>query len=355
MARVVPKKLPPNGADLPDGLVVWTRRFIEHMRLRAYSEQTVHSTEGYLHRFTSWAYDRGLTRPSEITKPILETYQRWLFYYRRRSGKPLTFGSQALAIQKLKNLFRWLAKTNVILSNPASELDPPRVERRVPKAILTEREVERVLAVPDTTDPLGVRDRAIMETLYSTGIRRFELAGLQLFDLDTERGTLTVRLGKGGRDRTVPIGERALMWIGRYTDEVRPTLVVPPDDGTLFLSELGEALKLEWLTRTTRRYLSESKVGKNGACHIFRHSMATVMLEHGADVRVIQEILGHSQLSTTAIYTRVSIQRLKIVHDQTHPTAHLDPKKTETTVKVIETTEEELLSTLEDESVEDDE
>jgi integrase/recombinase XerD len=157
-----------------------------------------------------------------------------------------------------------------------------------------------VMAIADTTDPLGLRDRAMMEVLYSSGLRRAELAKLQLFDIDADRGVLAVREGKGKKDRFVPIGDRALHWMARYIEEVRPGLVVPPDDGTIFLSELGDPMKLPRLTQLMRRYVEAADLGKSGACHIFRHSMATAMLEGGCDIRLLQEILGHAETSTTA-------------------------------------------------------
>jgi integrase/recombinase XerD len=295
------------------------------MRVRNYSERTIAGTERALRLFVSWADDRGLERPAEVTKPILEHYQRWLFYYRKSTGKPLTFSSQRERLQKLRNFFKWLARQNAIPSNPASDLDLPRVERRIPRAILSEREIDKVLAQPDLSDPLGVRDRTMMEVLYSTGLRRHELAALELFDVDTERGTLTVRQGKGKRDRVVPIGERALGWIAKYIEEARSELIVSDAERTLFVNEHGERFNLGGLTNLMRWYVNRAKVGKHGACHIFRHTMATHMLEGGADIRHIQEILGHAETSTTAIYTRVSIRHLKRVHEATHPAAKSQP------------------------------
>lgn len=307
----------------PEGLVVWSQRYLERLRVRGYSERTLVTTGGYLGLFIEWAEDRGIRRPNEVSKPILESYQRWLFYWRKPGGKPLTFSSQRQRLQKLRGLFRWLARQNVILSNPASDLDLPRIERRLPRAVLSEQEVERVLALPDTTDPLGLRDRAMMEVLYSTGIRRFELVALELFDLDPDRGTLSVRLGKGKKDRVVPIGERALAWVRRYQDEARALLVVPPDEGVLFVTERGDRFSPAHLTLLMKRYVEAAKLGKTGACHIFRHTMATLMLEGGADVRLIQEILGHADLASTQIYTRLSIRHLKAAHDAAHPGAKL--------------------------------
>lgn len=176
-----------------------------------------------------------------------------------------------------------------------------------------------VMQQPDTREPLGVRDRAILEVLYSTGIRRMEVLGLSVFDLDAERGTLMVRQGKGRKDRMVPIGKRAIRWLERYLDSIRPSLVVPPDPGNLFLTSMGDEFSPHRLTQLVRDYVISAETGKKGACHLFRHTMATVMLEGGADIRYIQEMLGHAELTTTQIYTQVSIRRLQAVHSATHP------------------------------------
>ena len=175
------------------------------------------------------------------------------------------------------------------------------------------------MAVPDLQTATGVRDRAILETLYSTGIRRMELIGIHEHDIDTERGTLIVRQGKGRKDRMVPIGERALAWIGKYLDDVRPELVSGGDDGTLFPTHLGEAFTPNRLTQMVREHVDAAKLTKRGSCHLFRHTMATLMLENGADIRFIQAMLGHVSLNTTQIYTQVSIRQLKAIHTATHP------------------------------------
>jgi integrase/recombinase XerD len=163
-----------------------------------------------------------------------------------------------------------------------------------------------------------------LEVLYSTGIRRMEVVHLSVYDLDAERGTLMVRQGKGKKDRMVPIGEQAIAWLERYLSEVRPGVVVPPDAGVLFLTASGEELSPNRLTQLVRDYVNAAQTGKKGACYLFRHTMATLMLECGADIRCIQEMLGHVELSTTQIYTQVSIRKLQAVHALTHPTAKLE-------------------------------
>lgn len=147
---------------------------------------------------------------------------------------------------------------------PASEIELPRAEKRLPKHVLTADEAERVMEKPKLADPIGLRDRAILETLYSTGIRRMEVIHLQVFDLDVERGTVMVRQGKWKKDRMVPIGERAIVWIEKYLNEARPQLVMPPDAGVLFLTQEGDELSPHRLTQLARDYVNAAEIGKSG-------------------------------------------------------------------------------------------
>ncbi len=319
------KKAPPPGdPNDPEGLYAWLLRYLEALRIKNYSERTIENRESYLGFFIAWCEARSLTRPQEVTKPILDRYQRYLFHLRKPDGKPLTFSAQLQRLTPVRAFFKWLTRSNVLLWNPASELELPRQEKRLPKHVLTAEEAERVLDQPNVLDPIGLRDRAILETLYSTGIRRMEVIHLSVYDLDAERGTLMVRQGKGKKDRIVPIGERAIAWIRKYVDEARGQLAVPPDEGVLFLTQEGEAISPERLTQLVREYVLSAETGKSGSCHLFRHTCATLMLEGGADIRYIQEMLGHVELSTTQIYTQVSIRRLKAVHALTHPSAKID-------------------------------
>ncbi len=257
----------PEGDD-PEGMGYLIRDYVDWMRSRNYSEATVANRTAYLRRFMAWCMDRGLTRPTEITKPILERFQRYLYHYRQKGGQPLSFRSQAVQITALRGFFRFLTRSNRLLYNPGADLELPKVERRLPRAVLTVSEAEQVLAQPDIEDLYGLRDRAVLEVLYSCGLRRKELVNLSLYDLDQERATLHVRLGKGKKDRMVPIGERALAWVARYLDEVRPQLVVEPDSRYLFLTLYGQALSVSWLTDRVRQYVDQAELGKHGSCHL---------------------------------------------------------------------------------------
>jgi integrase/recombinase XerD len=320
------KRRPPAPIDASDprGFPVLVAEYLEHLQVRNYSPRTVQNCRVYLGYFTAWAAERGIMRPAEVTKPVLDRYQRWLFHHRsEKHDRPLSFRTQHVRLTPVRTFFRYLAKENHLLFNPASELALPKLEKRLPKHVLSVSEVERVLNSVDLQDPLGARDRAILETLYSTGMRRSELLHLQLHDLDTERGTVIIRQGKGQKDRMVPVGERAIRWIEKYLREVRPALAVAPDSGALFLTSYGEPFGPSRLTQLVGRIVRSAGIGKTGACHLFRHTMATLMLEGGADIRFIQQMLGHARLTSTEIYTQVSIRALKAIHAATHPGARL--------------------------------
>ena len=330
--------------------------FCEWMRMTNYAERTAETRQVYLTWFSAWLEERGITRPADVTKPLLERYQRSLYHHRKTDGRPLSFGFQYAQLVALRTFFRWAARTNRILYNPASELELPRLEHRLPQHVLSAPEVETVLQTADVAgNPLGLRDRAIMEVLYSTGMRRMELISLHLVDLDGERGTIRIRQGKGHKDRMVPVGERAVAWCDRYLAEVRPSYVVEPDEGTLFLSAEGGAFTPNRMSALVRGYVDRAQLGKRGSCHLFRHSCATLMLEGGADIRYIQQLLGHADLSTTQIYTQVSIRRLQQVHAATHPSAVLARRRpvAELDGEAGESDVEQLLLTLAAEAAEE--
>ncbi len=296
----------------------WAERHADSMRARNFSAYTVKNHRTSLSVFLRWCEARSVFLPEHVTQPMLERYQRYLYFLRNEKGRALSFGTQKQRLIALKTLFKWLMKQHVLLSNPASELELPRPELRLP-AVLTEEEMERVLAQPDLGELVGVRDRAILETLYSTGMRRMEVLGLSLYDIDQERGTVLIRQGKGKRDRMVPIGARALAWVTKYLAEARPHLSMSEDEKHLFVSSLGGAMQGAPFSQRVHAYVKAC--GKRGACHLFRHTMATLMLEGGADVRYVQQMLGHASLESTQLYTHVSIRQLQAVHAATHPAA----------------------------------
>jgi len=317
------KQPPAFDRSAPDALALWQEVYLEALGARNYSPKTLDHRRQIFKVFFTWAAERDLTRATQITRPILESYQRWLWRYVKANGQRLGWSTQREHLGALKDFFRWLARQNVIVHNPASEIELPRPEKRLPQEVLTQAQVEKLLSIPDTNDLLGVRDRAMLELFYSTGIRRTELCRLDLPDLNTERRTLHVRLGKGRKDRVVPVGERALFWVERYLREVRPRLCLDTRTQALFLTGYGEAFNPDVVSRMVAAWLKRAGGPRQGACHTLRHACATHMLEHGADVRFIQQLLGHESLDTTAIYTEVSIKQLQEVHARCHPSAKL--------------------------------
>jgi integrase/recombinase XerD len=299
-------------------LHAYRRAFLEWALAAGYADHTGATRDRAIARFIAWCDERGLTKPQEITRAVLERYQRHLWLYRKRGGQPLSLTTQEALLNPLRAWCKWLARENYILYNPASELVLPRSPRQLPRALLSVTDVEHVLNQPDVTELTGLRDRAMLETLYSTGMRRLELIHLGVFDADLNRGTVMIRQGKGRKDRLIPIGARACAWVQKYLDEARPQLVTRSDERALFVTDYGEPFQRNRLSDLVKKYMRHAGI-PHGSCHALRHACATHMLENGADIRFIQALLGHSELSTTQIYTQVAIGKLKEIHAATHP------------------------------------
>lgn len=298
-------------------------RYFDWMKVKNYSESTIESRRVKLKSFTEWLESRGISDPCYVTRPVLESYQRYLYYYRsKRTEQRLANQSQQIHLTAVRSFYKWLNKKRYILYNPASDLDLPRREFRLPKEILSVKDVEAVMRAVDLDEPMGIRDRAILELLYSTGMRRTELCNLHIRNVDFDSMLIMIRQGKYNKDRVVPVGERALKWIEKYLLDLRP-LIEREDEEHLFITKQGEKLRPKHLTRIAGGYIKKSGINKEGSCHIFRHTAATLMLEGGADIRYIQQMLGHESLKTTQIYTRVAIGALKEIYNKTHPGAHL--------------------------------
>lgn len=295
-------------------------QFMQTMRMRNCSERTINSWQFILKRFTTWCEERGLECMSEITSEHLAAYRRSLFHYRNpKTGKPLKFDTQAHYLIPVRRWFVWMTAQQFIELDPATEIELPKSEDRLPTSVLTAQQVETLLNLPDVKTRLGLRDRAILETFYSSGIRCGELIALDVYDISPDRELLTVRQGKNKKDRVVPVGKRALSWIEKWTNDVRPDLVTQSSAQAMFVSKNGKRLSPNFLSKIVRDYLVQIGITQRGSCHLLRHTAATLMMENGADLRSLQMFLGHARLNTTQIYTHVSINRLKEVHRKTHP------------------------------------
>lgn len=251
----------------------------------------------------------------------MELWQRSLARVDRGPGRSLRIGTQRARLGYVQRFFVWLFRSGTLTVDPAADLELPRRQPRLLPRALSLEEVRALLAIPDISDALGMRDRAMLEVLYCTGIRRRELVMIDIPDVNLTLGTLLVRHGKGNKERRVPLGRRASGWISRYLTDSRPLLSTSDEEPALFLTGYGGRFNAAALGNHVRQLMNRACIGSTGSCHLLRHSCATHMLEGGADIRVIQQLLGHARLDTTAIYADVSILHLREVHARTHPNA----------------------------------
>jgi integrase/recombinase XerD len=303
------------------------RRYAEDLALR-YAERTVPEYVAHVRAFLAWVDACSLALPA-LTRADLQRYQTELVAQRKPNGAPYSAGFHVNRLSALKSFFGFLLRRHVVLLDPTAGLERPRLETRLPRAILTPREARRIVEAPRSRTPLGLRDRAILETLYATGIRASELIALSPFDVDTEDGVLRVVRGKGGKDRHVPLTRAAAVAIAAYLVNGRPVLLAAKRVGSgiypskaarrLFVSPRGGVLYRATLDKLVHHWARHAKITKCVTAHVFRHSVATQLLKRGADIRHIQALLGHASLSTTERYTRVEISDLQAVVKRAHP------------------------------------
>ncbi len=307
-------------------LAAWVHAHLRWAEVSRLAPMSLVMRERGLARFVTWAHERGLRHPAELTRSVLEAYQRHLYLARsqRKEGQPLSLRTQQQLIGALRGWCKWLTRDGHIPANPAADLELPRMPRSLPRVLLSVEQVRELMGQPDVDGLTGLRERAMLELLYGTGMRRSELMSLQLGDLDLIRGTVFIRQGKGRRDRYVPMGASAQHWVQRYCAEVRPMLTSQVQDTTsswtVFLTDYGEPFENNRLSGMVAGHLRRIGI-EHGSCHALRHACATHMLEAGAELRFIQVLLGHADISTTQIYTHVAIGKLMQVHAATHPGA----------------------------------
>jgi integrase/recombinase XerD len=297
--------------------------WLAHLRLGGFSPRTIDTYGPHVRAFLDYLTgEAGLLDLRDVTRETVAAYQAWLYAreVRGRDGtRPLSPAAQAGRLVALKGFLGWLVSGGVLLYNPAGDVVLPRKRLHVPRTILSVEEVGRLLGAPDVTTPLGVRDRAIVETLYSTAIRVAECCALDVRDADLGRAELLVRGGKGGKDRLVPLGSVAAAWVERYAKEVRPALLGRRREEALFVTRNGRRFRPTNLTFLVGVLGEKAAIEKRVTPHCLRHSCATHLLRGKADLRAIQAILGHKSLATTERYTRVEIGDLKEVHARCHP------------------------------------
>lgn len=299
-------------------LELWQDRFREYLTLRQFAARTINGHVRELAFLFDYLQAEGVERLVDVTREHLEGYRTWLFH-RLYQGRRLTMQTQMIRLCRVRCFFKFLLKDRHLLLDPSKDLELPKVGTLLPRVLLSEDEVARLLETPDPQTPLGLRNRAILELLYATGIRNTELRELELTALDLAGQFLQVVRGKGGRGRMIPLGEEALYWVGRYLRVGRPQLLRDLDQRRLFLSKNGRIIARANLAKMVRVAATRAGLEKAVTPHVLRHSCATHMLRRGANLRHIQELLGHASPATTQRYTRLEISDLHWAHRRFHP------------------------------------
>jgi integrase/recombinase XerD len=296
---------------MSDNDIVLVERFLDALWLeRGLSENTLTAYRSDLLGLSQWLQrqEADLLRAGRVDL---------LGYLQQRVEQGAKPRSSARLLSSIRRFYRFLVRERQLSEDPSARIDAPKLGRSLPKS-LTEDEVEALLAAPDPGSLLGMRDRAMLEVLYASGLRVSELVGLTLSQLNLQQGLVKV-IGKGNKERLVPLGEEALGWVERYLREARGLLLGASQSDVLFPSRRGSAMTRQAFWQLIKRYALQAGISKPLSPHTLRHAFATHLLNHGADLRVVQLLLGHSSLSTTQIYTHVARERLKELHARHHP------------------------------------
>ena len=287
--------------------------FCDHLWLEdGLAKNTLEAYRRDLSLFAGW-----LAR--ERKRGLLEAREEDLsaYFAFRYTGARLRASSQARLHSSLKRFFQFALREHRLGADPTLKLDTPKKPQRFPKS-LSEADVEALLGAPDAAIPLGLRDRAMLEMLYATGLRVSELVALKLLEVNQDMGVVRV-FGKGGKERMVPIGEEASAWLTRYLEDGRPQLLRRAQSDAVFVTARGAAMTRQAFWYLIKKHARAAVPGKAMSPHTLRHAFATHLLNHGADLRVVQMLLGHADISTTQIYTHVARERLKLLHQKHHP------------------------------------
>ncbi|MFA5500193.1 MAG: site-specific tyrosine recombinase XerD [Candidatus Omnitrophota bacterium] len=286
--------------------------FINYLSVeKGLSKNTIASYRTDLLSFLNYLESKGFSNIEKIKRDNITVYLLYL------KDKGLSGNSVSRALVAIKMFYRFLAQENFIKDNVAGVLESPKLIRPLPN-VLNITEVEKLLSAPDIRDWMGIRDKAALELMYATGMRVSEMVDLPTSTINLDMGFIKCR-GKGDKERIVPIGTHAKDSIARYIEKVRPSLLKSKSDNHLFLSRLGKRVSRQSFWKMIKKYAKKARIKKEITPHTLRHSFATHLLERGADLRVVQEMLGHSDIATTQIYTHINKERLKSIHKQFHP------------------------------------
>ncbi len=280
---------------------------------RGLSENTINSYGIDLKLFLEYLRENEIPSFKQVNKEVIVNYMQ------SEKNNNKANSSILRSVSSLRKFFQYLAQEKIIEKDPMLLIDTPKKKQHLPQ-VLTKEEVEKLLHSPNTGQVLGLRDRAMLELMYATGLRISEIINLKLEDLHLTMGTLQT-LGKGHKERIVPVGDEAIKWVNRYLEEARPKLLKQKRSNYLFLNFHGNNLTRQGVWKNLKAEVRKAGIQKNITPHTLRHSFATHILENGADLRIVQELLGHADISTTQIYTHLSNKQLADIYNRAHPRA----------------------------------
>ncbi len=277
---------------------------------RGLSDNTLAAYRSDLNAFANWLDKQQVSLVAAQRNDLLE-------YLAERAKQGTRVRTTARLLSSLRRFYQYLVREGKLQEDPSARIDAPRLMKSVPK-FLTEEEVEKLLSAADISRPLGLRDRTMLEILYASGLRVSELVTLDIYQVNMQQGVVRIT-GKGGKERLVPMGEEAISWLDRYMRESRPDILKGRPCDALFPTNRAASMTRQSFWHIIKRYAQAAGINKQLSPHTLRHAFATHLLNHGADLRVVQMLLGHSNLSTTQIYTHVARERLKSLHSEHHP------------------------------------
>lgn len=288
--------------------------FIDYLRVeRGLAVNTLESYGRDLKNYLNYLNKQHITKLDETDKKTIISYLLQM----QKKGKASSTISRSLA--SIRSFYQFMVNESYIPKDPTTNLESPKIEKRLPK-VLSIKEVDLLLSQPDLTDPLGLRDKAMLELLYATGIRVSELVSLDVSNVNLQKGYVRC-IGKGSKERIIPIGKTAVEFIKVYIKKARVKITKNNSEKALFVNRHGNRLTRQGFWKIIKRYAQKAKIKKDITPHTLRHSFATHLLENGADLRSVQEMLGHADISTTQIYTHITQQRIKEVYNKNHPRA----------------------------------
>ena len=302
-----------------DELALLAERYLSHLELLNYSPRTVTLQSYYSNMLLRFLHESGINDAAAVTSSTLHNFQRWLYHEPTKRGAARGVAHQNRVISTVCCLFKFLKAEGYIAHDPAQGMERAREPRPLPRNVLTVQEARKIIEAPDTNTALGYRDRAILEVLYATGIRKQELMNLTVGDVNLEEELLRVNAGKGGYDRVSPLSSIACSYLETYIKGIRPELLRDKQTDRLFISNRGRPIARNTLGEVVEKYARRANVRKHVTCHLWRHTCATHLVKNKANLRHVQEILGHRSLATTERYLSLTITDLKEAHRKFHP------------------------------------